>query len=483
MPHQSLHRSARLETISLSDSSRLRSPDDDHHPAYTSSGASVRREARTHREARISMAKTEVEDLRSQVTRCRLELRELRVVLRQGQVKICQMQAQFWRGLQNQWNDARTFDKTPLQQLDDEIERALDELGPEQANYDEKEDDLYLLEYNLGKLEDRFYTTDKAGFASFSSSSSSRRSRSITPTRPEDEASWNYLYLSRVGDAKIVRERLEDLNLEKSQYVDLERHRTAMGLDLYMPNVEFLESYKDDYAKTELELREIEEDLNRLRKEWPSTPLTLAKPFETTDLPQHSASLPHEREGPKPSHRDTLRRKSDGDLQNVPMDTLTNGQRVNQWILKSLTGSALERARHRAMLHNPNLDDDTWKSLVMDYWQPDQAAVSPPLSRRRGSKSPSSVSAQLKAFSHGTQCASKLKEENVKADAVDHQRDMSSLVWGTESQLPSKTSAHEHFVYEEESSPRSPYKMKDYFNRDRDRDECKIYSTSPSNTD
>lgn len=428
------------------------------------------------------MANQEVKNLRSQVTRCRLELRELRVVLRQRQVKIRQMQAQFWRDLQNQWNDARKFDKNPLQQLYDEIERALDELGPEQANYDEKEDDLDLLEYKLGKLEDRFYTTDKA-FASFSSSSSSRRSRSTTPTRPEDEASWDYHYLSRVGDAKIVRERLEDLNLERSQYVDLERDRTAMGLDLYKPNVEFLESYDDVYAKIELELREIEEDLSRLRNESRSTPLTGAKPFETTDLPQNSASLPHEHESPKaPSHRDALRRKSDGDLQNVPIDTLTVRQRVNQWILESLTGSALERARHRAMLHNPNLDDDTWKSLVTDYWQPDQAAVSPPLSRRRGSKSPSSVSAQLKAFSHSTQCVSKLKEENVEVDAVDHQPDMSSPVWGTESQFPSKTPVHEHLIYESSSPrPRSPYKTKDYF--DRDRDECEIYSTSPSYID
>ena len=217
------------------------------------------------------MAKKQIENLRGQVTRNRLELRELRVELRQRHFKIRQTQAQFWRGLQNQWNNSRMFDKTTLQQLYDDIQRALDELGPEEANYDEKEDDLDVLEYKLGKLEDRFYDADadmaesKAGFARASSSISSRRSQSNTPTQIEDEASLNYRYLSRLGDANIVRERLEDLSVEKSQYVDLGRDRAAMGLGLYQPNIEFLDTYEEVYAKNLFDLREIEQDLKRLQ--------------------------------------------------------------------------------------------------------------------------------------------------------------------------------------------------------------------------
>lgn len=482
MPYQSLHRSARPEaTISDSSlaSSRFHRPDNDTRPACASSGGSARREARARRERRISMTRKKVENLRGQVTRSRLELRELRVELRPRHVQIRQMQARFWRGLQNQWNDDRTLDKTTLQQLDDDIRRALDELGPKEANYDEKEDDLDLLEYKLGKLEDRLYSTDadrtgsKAGFASSSSSSSSSRSRSTIPTRPEEEASWNYRYLSRVGDANIVRERLEELSFEKSQYVDLERERTAMGLDLYQPNVEFLDTFEEVYAKNEFELREIEQDLQRLQNESRSISPTAVKLFETIDLLQESTSLEHEHEAPQtPRHRDSLRRKSDGDLHNVQVDTSTVRQRVNQWILEVLEVSAFERAKHRAMLHDPNLDNHTWLSLVKAFWQPDQDAVSPPLSRRRSSKSPRSVSRYSKSFSHSPQCLSNLNEQDIGVDAMDSPRDISTL-WDTERQYPPKRPVHEQCGYQS-PSPRSLYPSSDYFVRDG----FGIYSTS-----
>lgn len=430
------------------------------------------------------MAKKQVENLRGQVTRSRLELRELRVELKQRQFKIRQTQAQFWRGLQNQWNDSRTFDQTTMQQLYDDIQRDLDELGPEEANYDEKEDDLDVLEYKLGKLEDRFYDADadmaenKAGLASSSSSNSSRRSESNTPIQVEDEASLSYRYLSRLGDANIVRERLEDLSVEKSEYVDLQRHRAAMGLGLYRPNIEFLDTYEEVYAKNLFDLREIEEDLERLQNESRLTPSATAKAFETIDVPQESTSFTQEHNASKTlSHRDTSRRKSDGELLTAPHDTLTARQRVNQWILESLDMSAFERAKYRAMLHNPNLDHRTWWSLVLKYWQQDQAAVSPPLSpsRRHGSKSSRSVSAQLQVLSHSAHSISNLDEKNVELDAVDYPPDMSAFVWDTASKFPLKKSINDPFVYES-PSPHSLHQRNDYFSRDG----CEIYSTSAS---
>ncbi|MCJ1428098.1 hypothetical protein MMC29_006006, partial [Sticta canariensis] len=459
-------------------------PDDETRRAHSSSGGSARREASARRASRISMAKKQVESLRGQVTRNRLELRELRVELRQRHFRIRQTQAQFWRGLQNQWNDSRMFDKTTLQQLYDDIQRALDELGPEEANYDEKEDDLDVLEYKLGKLEDRFYDADadmaegKAGFASSSSSSSSRRSQSNTPTQVEDEASLNYRYLSRLGDANIVRERLEDLSVEKSQYVDLERDRAAMGLGLYKPNIEFLDTYEEVYAKNLFDLREIEEDLERLQNESRLTSPATAKSFETIDVPQDSSSFTQEHNASKTqSHRDSLRRKSDGELLTAQQDTLTVRQRVNQWILESLAVSAFERAKYRAMLHNPSLDHHTWWALVLDYWQQDQAAVSPPSSpsRQRGSKSPRSVSAQLQALSHSTDSVSKLNEKDIEVDAVDYPPDMSAPRWDTASKFPSKKPINDHFVFEP-PSPRSLHKRNNYFLLDG----CEIYSTSAS---
>ncbi|MCJ1265488.1 hypothetical protein MMC22_005368 [Lobaria immixta] len=444
-------------------------------PASPSSEGSARREARARRERRISVAKKQVENLRGQVTSSRLELRELRAELRQRHVNVRHMQARFWRGLQNQWNNNRTPDQSTLQQLYEDIQKTLDELGPEESNYDEKEDDLDVLDYKLGKLEDRFYDTDadlagsRAAFAS-TSGSSSGRSRSITPTRPEDETSWNYRYLSRVGDANIVRERLEELSIEKSQYIDLERQRAALDLDPYKPNVEFLDTFEEVYAKNEFDLREIEEDLERLQNELRPTPPAAAKVFvETIDL-QQPRSLEHE--APKTmSHGNTLRRKSDGDLLNVQVDTLTVRQRVNQWIFESLNVSSLERARHRHMLPNPNLDNHTWRSLVLDSWQSDQAALSSPSNRRRSSKYPRSVSSPIKAFSHSTQRIPKLDEKDIGNDAMDYTLGMGDLMWDTVSKSPWKTSVNGHGMYES-TSPRSLVKKNDYPSLDG----CEIYS-------
>lgn len=426
------------------------------------------------------MSRKEVENLRGQVTRSRLELRELRVGLRQRQIRIRHMQAQFWRGLQNQRINDSSLDNNTLQQLFDDIQRALDELGPEEANYDEKEDDLDELEYKLGKLEDRFYDTDadlagsKAGFASSSSSSSPRRSHSTTPTRSVGETSWKYRYLSRVGDANIVRERLEDLCIERSQYVNLEEDRAAVGRDYYPPNVEFLDTFEEVYAEMALELREIEEDLERLQNESPSTPPTAANPFRTIDLVQESTSLTDQHEGREiwcQSH--TPRRKSDGDLKNVPEETTR--QRVNQWILESLQGSRIEKATLKAMLRDPNLNEDSWWSLVRDYWQRDQAAVSPPSSRRRRSKRSRSVSTTLQALSHSAQCVSKLNRTNMENDVVNSSPDISDrLPWETVgSTFPSKASEKDLYI-DEPPSPGSVHHRNSYLVRDG----CEVISTS-----
>ncbi|MCJ1465143.1 hypothetical protein MMC07_003759 [Pseudocyphellaria aurata] len=429
------------------------------------------------------MSRKEIANLRGQVTRSRLELRELRVGQRQRQIKIRHLQAQFWRGLQNQRINDSSLDENTSQLLYDDIQRALDELGPEEANYDEKEDDLDALEYKLGKLEDRFYDTDadfagsKAGFDSSSSCSSPRRSPSSTPTRSVGETSWKYRYLSRVGDANIVRERLENLCIERSQYIRLEQDRAAMGLDYYPPNVEFLDTFEEVYATNALELREIEEDLERqwLQNESPSTPPTSANLSKTIDLDQVSTSLTDEHARRKIwCQPHTPRRKSDGDLKAVPEEKMTVRQRINKWILESLQVSRIEKVRLKAMLHDPNLSEDSWWSLVRDYWQRDQAAVSPPPSHRRRSKSSRPVSATLHTLSHSAHCVSKPNDTNMDTDIVNSPLNIGGpLPWETVDKFPSKTWEKDLYI-DDLSSPDSVHQRDNIF----DGEGCEVIPTS-----
>ena len=380
----------------------------------TSSGRTIRREARAHRKRKINMAKREIESLRGKVTRSRLELRECRVELGQRRAKFRQMQAQFWRELRVHWEKDAELDKGALAELYDEMDRTLDESGPEEESYDEKEDDLDLLEYKLSKLENRFYDTDAelseggSGFTS-SSSSSSIRSRSAVSNHNADDMSVSRRYLSRVGDANIVRERLLELEAEKSQYLDIEQNRAAMGLDSYQPNIEFLATFEDvknahldelrgigEDLRELQDLQKLESDLNQLEIESVSTLPSASHGLQTTDIVSQPDVFRYEIEGPKmPDHSAIRRYKSDGDLPDVSDDAPTLRERINQWMFEILDDSAIERARLRTIF----ADQTAWWTLVEKYWQKDLAATSPPLSRRGGHPSSSHVSRQCKSLS------------------------------------------------------------------------------------
>lgn len=306
-----------------------------HSPRYvndarTSSGSTNHREAEARRKRKISMAKREVESLRGKVTRSRLELREYRVELGQRRAKLRQMQARFWQELRGYWENDKELDKGALAELYGEIDRTFDESGPEEESYDEKEDDLDLLEFKLNKLENRFYDADAElaeGGSGLASSSSSLRSRSASPKHIVDETSADYRYLSRVGDANIVRERLLELEAEKSQFLEIEQNHVLMGLDSYQPNVEFLATFEevrtahlDELRGIGEDLRElkdlqnIEEDLQQLEIESGSTRPSAFKAPETTDTVPRPVGFISGPEAPKaPDHGLIRRHKSDGD--------------------------------------------------------------------------------------------------------------------------------------------------------------------------
>lgn len=344
---------------------------------------------KTHSEghAKPTKARSDIDILRGRVTRSRLELRELRVQLRQHHVHIREMQTLFWRCLQKQWNENGEPNQPTLQKLYDEILTALDEIGPEEESYNEKEDDLDLLEYKLGKMEDRFYALDAPSedsstveFASATSNASSPRSWNTTPNYAKDGDFLSHRYRSRVGDANIMKERLLELTTERAQYLDTEANRRAMDLPLYQPNVDFLATFEEVYTTHLEELHRIEEEVVDLKAKMNKT-----YPDSKEGLPvQADALIPHlpysqvTYQSSKPSRcsQSSTNRQSGGGIIRVPVDASSVRQRINRWILDGLMSSALERARHQAILHNRNIDNTQWRSLVFEYWKSDRASSS-----------------------------------------------------------------------------------------------------------
>lgn len=340
-----------------------------------------------HTTERVITAWHEVQELRGSVAKSRLELREHRVGLRQGRGRTRELEAQFWKNFQSHCDGNETLDKTILDELYSEVDKARDELGPKEEHYNELEDDLDMMEYKLEKKEARFYRQfpdipcDETGKPSFSDSSygsGQAWSSSSNSEHTDNSSSPSNRYLSKIGDANIIRERLSALEAERSHYLDLERERDAMGHPLYQPNVEFLNSFSDVHASYLEELRQIEDDLSTLRIEAGlegnaenSGPSSVAC-LDFTPKPSSLQNVSHDFESQPASMPAT--RSRDSDVAQDQTATSSVRQRINRWILDNLIKSRLERARHKAILDNPELDNSAWLCLVRRYWGNDNVA-------------------------------------------------------------------------------------------------------------
>ncbi len=280
---------------------------------------------------RVHTVRHEVQNFRESVARSRLELRERRAGLRQELGRARELGAQLWKNFQSHWDGNGTLDKTIMDGLYTEIDKARDELGPKEEHYKELEDDLNMMEYELEKKEGRFYRQfpdipyDENGKPSFTDSSygsGQECSRSSTSDHTDNSSSPSNKYLSKLGDANIIRERLSALEAERSHYLDLESERNAMGHPLYPPNVEFLNSFPDVHASYMEDLRLIEHDLRALRSE------AGLEPNVENSGTSSVACLDNTPTAPMPA-----RSSRDSDVSQDQTATPSVHQRINGWIL------------------------------------------------------------------------------------------------------------------------------------------------------
>ncbi|KAI4214756.1 MAG: hypothetical protein LQ351_002832 [Letrouitia transgressa] len=355
---------------------------------------------------RAVLDKSEISDLRSQVTRARLRLRELRVELRQQHSTVRELEARFIKILQRHWGHGEDLDQAACKTLYNQISAALDELGPLEEKYEEKEDDLDTLDFELEAKETRFYERFEEiqfteAYRSDISSSSHGSPASLTrephPSYLVDESSPAYRYLSRFGDAKIVRERLFELDNEKDQYSELERDRENLGVPVYPPNVEFIMKYDQVRSEYVHELEKIEKDLHTLELEAGLDysmfderilPLTITDPSTRDSSPTLRSLKSDQLLAVLPKPVNILRRKSENDLD----DSQSSRDRINEWILDRLKSSLIEKAVYKANLNDRKLDDSKWWKLVCEYWSKDVAAFSPQSRSKSGSGTHQSTS-------------------------------------------------------------------------------------------
>lgn len=334
---------------------------------------------RQRRDHRRNKLKVQINGLRDQIARLRLEIRELRIEPQQGSVRIWELMGRFWWELQG-LADIHAQANKSLKELGDQIQSSLDEVGPKQTSYDEKEDDLIFLEYKLRIKETRLYELDSqiergsaAALSDSSSNNSSQRSRSITARFTEEESSLAHRYLSRVGDANIVNERLMELNEERAQYLEIERDRADMGVQFSQPHADFLAQFDVMYADHVEQLRVINEDIQKLKPglEFLSSDDVNIRLSAGEFSSSRASPLKAQSDGVEGTVHDRVqRRKSDRDLAHG----WNSRQSISQWLSERLNISFLDGGRYRAIFEHEDLDDRSWWRLVQDCWRTGRAA-------------------------------------------------------------------------------------------------------------
>ncbi|KAL8726512.1 MAG: hypothetical protein Q9181_006022 [Wetmoreana brouardii] len=380
----------------------------EHKATGDNKGSRVPTTAKAQRPRRL---RQKISHLREQVIMRRLELREQRVGMREQHGIVRTLETQLLR----QWQRYDgSLDQDAIAHLHSELSAALDELGPMEEDYDEKEDGLDTLEYDLEASEARFYKRyarsdpgQSHGTSSpyHSPTSTFSEQPDLPPTAPQDFLSPHYLYQSRMGEANAVQERLMELEEQKAHYLEIERQRNPLGIPLYQENVEFLSSYGSTYAAQSETLKMIKKDIQDLAirigystEKDANDPVILrgiGRPSENNAGHRQRSAVTEPGQAGLSNEltKESLRRKSETDVWNLPNDPQSSRDRINQWILERLEVSKFEVVMHRTILDevltdsklDRKLDKERWWKLVHEYWQQDRAARSSKDSSRHAS--------------------------------------------------------------------------------------------------
>ena len=350
----------------------------------------------------------------------RLSIRQERKRLRQQRAKLLNSEIEFLNTLRRHENTVEESDKTGLSQLYTDINAAFDMVGPEEEEYNEQEDDIFNLEDDMHVLEYDLKIKEKIapgrddnsvialdpGHSDLEQPGPSARSSSSRGV--DDEASSMDRYLSRIGDAELIKERIMDLDDEQAQILDEKHRREAVGVTLYPPNQEFLDNVNANRSALFEELRLVETEIEQLRAGagLPPSPAVAQSPsFRLPPTPPSPPSYivprpppppPPPREPPPLSQKNSpqnplvrsrsdsynfgtplwrkisARSQSEATIARRPINQRNNRDRISQWIMERLMDSSVEKAQLQAFFDDKGLDSRAWWSGVRKYLQMDR---------------------------------------------------------------------------------------------------------------
>ena len=379
-------------------------------PVYSASPPRIEpanvRAAEKSRQKRVE-AFQNLTEKRENVIGLRLRVHEARSSLRHDRETLNNRDAQIVQRLRAAIaSNALSKQASLVDDLED-LQRSRDSLQPKEDDYDRLEDQLNREEWELKEMEQRLYQPSGSAKMTllgdedvdlFSATFDPTDASSVTSVHsgPAETSPQTTRYLSRKGDANLLREQIAELRAEKSQIAEDEIVRRRIGLDLDEESRSFLDNF-DVRLETLLEdLANVEEDVSRLQEAltekdvmflsnqfdsegWDISSPPATEPFlpdaafmaamesATTELDfwrQDPLLLPID--DPKDSTSEAGPEHSDS----PPSD-------INRWLLHRLRRSIPEVRRYKSTeeLKHLRLDQERIKDLALEWWYKDKSVA------------------------------------------------------------------------------------------------------------
>lgn len=311
----------------------------------------------------------------------RLELKEKRNELRQERVLLADADGNFMK------NSVRRFPEQDQFEVEsehyDQLEHQRDLVGSLQYEYDQAEEEYDFAENELDSEEGNLqvllskYMNKHCDTGDEPTSTPSLNSH-LQPEEPqycneEDEARMCLAeYQSRIGDARIMEERLQDLLSEQEERDTFAKKRQHLGIDLEGSDDDFTENFNYRYSEIVGELDTIYADIERLKDGLIQAGYIFPKPNPNDRPPDVLAYQAHSR--PRPAYFPVERERplSENILQTLQNNFATNRAHISRWILNTFGSSPVECARHREILRgliDGSLEDKEWARLVFEHWK------------------------------------------------------------------------------------------------------------------
>ena len=227
--------------------------------------------------------------LRDKAFRSRLRLKEKRIELQDERNALSELDTKFMKAIRLFWQQDIAVEKSLLEEIYQQLEEKRDEIGSLQYEYDQAEDEYEAVEAQLERAESLLQLslhriTDQGNDQELDTQSTigtSKLSEPSTIFAENDEQYEFQQYQSRVGDARIMRERLKDYFIELSKRAAAPKNMVVVDRGSDLSDSSSTNDLKAVYSKTKLELKTIEQDLEdweKGAKEGPIPHLTQLSP-------------------------------------------------------------------------------------------------------------------------------------------------------------------------------------------------------------